>query len=78
LGAKLDDPLQMYLVDAMTLPCSLAGLPALSVPGGFTPEGLPLGLQLIGKPFDEATLFRAAWAWEHEHPHGEKAPGGFA
>jgi aspartyl-tRNA(Asn)/glutamyl-tRNA(Gln) amidotransferase subunit A len=78
LGEKLDDPLKMYLVDALTLPCSLAGLPGLSLPNGFTADGLPLGLQLIGKAFDEATLFRAAWAYEHDHPHGEKAPGGFA
>ena len=74
LGEKLADPLQMYLVDAMTLPCSLAGLPGLSIPDGFTADGLPLGLQLIGKAFDEATLLRAAWAYEHDHPHGEKAP----
>jgi aspartyl-tRNA(Asn)/glutamyl-tRNA(Gln) amidotransferase subunit A len=64
----------MYLVDAMTLPCSLAGLPGLSIPDGFTSDGLPLGLQLISKAFDEATLLRAAWAYEHEHPYGEKAP----
>lgn len=74
LGERVKDPLQMYLVDAFTLPCSLAGLPGLSLPGGFTEGGLPLGLQLIGRRFDEATLLRAAWAYEHAHPFGEKAP----
>jgi aspartyl-tRNA(Asn)/glutamyl-tRNA(Gln) amidotransferase subunit A len=64
LGEKLDDPLAMYLNDVFTIPAPLAGIPAVSVPCGFSLAGLPIGLQLIGKPFDEATLFRVAGAYE--------------
>ena len=60
LGEKSADPLQMYLMDVLTLPCSLAGLPGVSVPAGKSSGGLPIGAQLIGRPFDEATLLRAA------------------
>ena len=66
LGA-VKDPLSMYLLDVLTLPCNLAGLPGLSVPCGFTQEGLPVGLQLLGRPFDEARLLRIARALEREH-----------
>jgi len=58
-GAKVD-PITMYLNDVFTVPASLAGLPALSLPGGLSQRGLPLGLQLIGRPFDEETVLRAA------------------
>jgi aspartyl-tRNA(Asn)/glutamyl-tRNA(Gln) amidotransferase subunit A len=58
------EPLQMYLNDVLTIPVNLAGLPGLSVPAGFTQAGLPIGLQLIGRAFDEATLFVAAHAYE--------------
>ena len=67
LGEKLEDPLSMYLVDVCTLPCNLAGLPGLSLPCGFTRAGLPVGLQLMGRPFDEARLLRIARAFEREH-----------
>ena len=60
LGERVSDPLSMYLADVYTVTCNLAGLPGMSVPVGFTAAGLPVGLQLIGKPFDERTLFRAA------------------
>ncbi|MDE0537272.1 MAG: Asp-tRNA(Asn)/Glu-tRNA(Gln) amidotransferase subunit GatA [Rhodospirillales bacterium] len=60
IGEKMDDPVQMYLNDVFTVPASLAGLPAMSVPAGLSAEGLPLGLQLIAKAFDEETMFRAA------------------
>ena len=60
LGEKVDDPLAMYLSDIFTVTANLAGLPGLSVPCGFTSEGLPLGCQLMGKFFDEGTLFAAA------------------
>ncbi len=63
LGEKIEDPLQMYLADVYTIPVNLAGLPGISVPCGFG-QGLPIGLQLIGKPFDEPTLLRAAAAYE--------------
>ncbi len=66
LGEKLDDPLAMYLMDVLTLPCNLAGLPGLSVPTAKSSQGLPIGAQLLGKPFDEATLLRTARALERE------------
>tara|TARA_B100000886_G_scaffold216044_1_gene149864 strand:- start:406 stop:1878 length:1473 start_codon:yes stop_codon:yes gene_type:complete len=59
-GEKINDPIAMYLNDIFTVPASMAGLPAISVPVGLSSEGLPLGLQLIGKPFDEELLFRGA------------------
>ena len=62
-GAKAD-PLSMYLNDVFTVPASMAGLPAVSVPCGFTAGGLPIGLQLVGRPFDEGTLLQVAHAYE--------------
>ncbi|MEX2202351.1 MAG: Asp-tRNA(Asn)/Glu-tRNA(Gln) amidotransferase subunit GatA [Dongiaceae bacterium] len=56
--AKMDDPIQMYLNDVFTVPVNLAGLPGLSLPAGLSAEGLPLGLQVIGRAFDEATVLR--------------------
>jgi aspartyl-tRNA(Asn)/glutamyl-tRNA(Gln) amidotransferase subunit A len=64
VGAKTADPLEMYLQDVFTVTVNLAGLPGISVPAGLTANGLPLGLQLIGKAFDEGTLLRAAAAIE--------------
>ena len=64
IGAKSDDPVAMYLNDVFTVTVNLAGLPGLCVPGGLSADGLPLGLQLIGKAFDEATLLRAGRALE--------------
>ncbi len=58
IGEKSDDPIAMYLNDVFTVTVNLAGLPGISVPAGMSSDGLPLGLQLIGKAFDEATLFR--------------------
>ena len=60
MGEKSDDPIAMYLNDVLTVPASLAGLPAISVPAGLSDEGLPLGLHLIGQAFEELTLFRVA------------------
>ncbi|MCG8594883.1 MAG: Asp-tRNA(Asn)/Glu-tRNA(Gln) amidotransferase subunit GatA [Kiloniellales bacterium] len=60
VGEKMDDPIAMYLNDVFTVPSSLAGLPAVSVPAGLGAEGLPLGLQLIGRAFDEETVLRVA------------------
>ena len=59
-GEKFGDPLAMYLEDVFTVTANMAGLPGISVPGGLSSQGTPLGLQLIGKPFDEETLFRTA------------------
>ncbi|HSJ53160.1 MAG TPA: amidase, partial [Anaerolineae bacterium] len=64
LGEKVDDPLQMYLEDIFTLALSLAGLPGLSLPCGFDGGGLPIGLQIMGRAFDEATVLRVAHAYE--------------
>jgi aspartyl-tRNA(Asn)/glutamyl-tRNA(Gln) amidotransferase subunit A len=66
LGDRVNDPLQMYLADIFTVGSSLAGLPAISFAGGFTRDGLPVGLQLIGKRHDEAGLFRVADAYERD------------
>ncbi|HET9476264.1 MAG TPA: Asp-tRNA(Asn)/Glu-tRNA(Gln) amidotransferase subunit GatA [Dehalococcoidia bacterium] len=78
IGEKMDDPLQMYLSDVCTIPVNIAGLPGISVPCGFaTAEDgtrLPVGLQVLAKPFDEATMFRVAYAyeqatdWHKQHP----------
>jgi aspartyl-tRNA(Asn)/glutamyl-tRNA(Gln) amidotransferase subunit A len=64
LGEKSDDPLAMYLNDVFAVPASLAGLPAMSVPAGLNREGLPLGLQIVGKPFDEQGVLNAGLAIE--------------
>ena len=64
LGEKTQDPLQMYLSDIYTISVNLAGLPAISVPCGFSKAGLPIGMQLIGRPFEEETVLRAAHAYE--------------
>ena len=64
----------MYLIDIFTLPCNLAGLPGLSLPCGFTKGGLPIGLQLLGRPFDEATLLRIGRAFEREHDFSRRRP----
>jgi aspartyl-tRNA(Asn)/glutamyl-tRNA(Gln) amidotransferase subunit A len=64
LGDTMNDPIAMYLNDVFTVPASLAGLPGISVPAGLSRDGLPLGLQLIGRAFDEATMLRAAGVLE--------------
>ncbi|MFN3744786.1 MAG: Asp-tRNA(Asn)/Glu-tRNA(Gln) amidotransferase subunit GatA [Hyphomicrobiaceae bacterium] len=64
-GEKAGDPIAMYLEDIFTVTVNMAGLPGLSVPAGLSGEGTPMGLQLIGKPFDEGTLFRAAQVIEN-------------
>ena len=64
LGEKVDDPLSMYLADIFTVTADLAGIPGISVPCGETKENLPVGLQILGKHFDEATILRVAHAYE--------------
>ena len=64
IGEKVDDPLSMYLSDIYTAPINLAGLPAVALPSGLDPEGLPLSLQLVGRPFAEADLLRVGRAFE--------------
>ena len=74
LGEKTDDPLQMYLADVFTVSANLAGLPGISVPCGFSSEGLPIGLQFMGRMFDEATLLRVADAYERVTEWHTRAP----
>ena len=76
IGERMADPLQMYLADVFTVSANLAGLPAVSVPCGFTADRLPIGLQLTGRRFDEATVLRIAGAveqgadwWKQEPAH---------
>ena len=66
IGEKSSDPIAMYLSDIFTIPANLAGVPAMSVPCGFTQSGLPIGMQLMARPFDESTMLRAAYAFEQE------------
>jgi aspartyl-tRNA(Asn)/glutamyl-tRNA(Gln) amidotransferase subunit A len=73
IGAKVDDPLAMYLNDACTLPVNIAGLPGISVPCGLA-EGKPVGLQVIGRAFDEATVLRVADAYERAAGFSELRP----
>jgi aspartyl-tRNA(Asn)/glutamyl-tRNA(Gln) amidotransferase subunit A len=77
IGEKTEDPLMMYLSDIFTIPINLAGLPALSIPCAFDGRGLPIGLQIIGKPLDEAPILRAAALFESEVKL-KKIPDSFA
>lgn len=75
VGTIIEDPLEMYMNDLLTVPVNLAGVPAISLPCGFTEEeGLPLGLQIIGKPFSETTLYKVAQAYEKATNHHKKRP----
>ena len=67
LGERTSDPLQMYLADVFTVGANLAGLPSIAVPCGFTPRRLPCSLQLTGRAMDEATVLRAADAYDARH-----------
>jgi aspartyl-tRNA(Asn)/glutamyl-tRNA(Gln) amidotransferase subunit A len=70
----VDDPLQMYLSDIFTIPCNLAGLPGISIPCGFSQAGLPIGLQILGRPFDEAKVLRAAYAYQQATDWHQRRP----
>jgi aspartyl-tRNA(Asn)/glutamyl-tRNA(Gln) amidotransferase subunit A len=74
IGEKTEDPLQMYLSDILTIPVNLAGIPAISLPCGFSREGLPIGLQIMGKHFDEGMLLRVAYAFEQNTDFHLKKP----
>ena len=74
IGEKIDDPLTMYANDILTIPVNLAGVPGISVPCGFSKEGLPLGLQIIGKHFDESTVYRTAHAFEQATAYHKQFP----
>jgi aspartyl-tRNA(Asn)/glutamyl-tRNA(Gln) amidotransferase subunit A len=74
LGEKMDDPLAMYLSDILTLSCNMAGLPGMSVPCGFTKSGLPIGMQIFAKHFNEEAIFRLAYAYEQATEWTKKKP----
>jgi aspartyl-tRNA(Asn)/glutamyl-tRNA(Gln) amidotransferase subunit A len=74
IGEKSDDPLALYLSDVYTVSCNLAGLPGVSIPCGFTKTGLPIGLQLLGAPFEEEQLFRIARMYESTTDWHTKRP----
>lgn len=73
-GERLEDPLTMYLSDIFTISCNLAGIPGISIPSGLTKDGLPIGLQLLGRHMDEATILRAAHAFEAAHDFNKENP----
>jgi aspartyl-tRNA(Asn)/glutamyl-tRNA(Gln) amidotransferase subunit A len=73
LGEKLEDPMQMYLSDVCTLPINIAGIPAISIPAGFA-DNLPIGMQIMGKPFSEEMLLRIAFAYEQATDWHKRKP----
>ncbi len=75
IGEKVDDPLAMKLSDILTIPANMAGIPALSLPCGFSPDGLPIGMQLMGPAFSEETLLRIAHAYEQATDWHTRRPG---
>jgi len=77
LGAKKDDPVQMYLDDLYTIPINLAGLPGMSIPCGFGAKGRPVGLQIVGNYWEEARMLAAAHAFQQATDWHTKAPPGF-
>ncbi len=74
IGERIDNPLAMYLSDIYTISVNLSGLPAVSVPCGFNQEGLPIGLQIIARPFDEETIFRVAYTFEQNTGWHKRKP----
>lgn len=74
VGEKIGDPLSLYLADVNTVPVNLAGVPSISVPCGFT-DKMPVGLQIVGKHFDENTILRTAYSFEQNTDHHTKRPG---
>ena len=74
LGERSDDPLQLYLGDVFTVSANLTGLPAISLPCGYVASGLPVGLQLTGRAFDEETLLRLGASYERDAPWWRDTP----
>ncbi|MFN3740950.1 MAG: amidase family protein, partial [Thermodesulfovibrionales bacterium] len=74
IGEKASDPLQMYLSDIFTISVNLAGVPAISIPCGFSSQGLPIGLQIIGRHFDEEKILQVAHAYEQATEWHKKKP----
>ncbi|BAV32536.1 glutamyl-tRNA amidotransferase subunit A [Sulfuricaulis limicola] len=78
IGEKSDDPVAMYLSDIYTISVNLAGLPGMSIPAGFAPDGLPVGLQLVGRYFDEARLLNVAHRYQQATDWHQRMPKGFS
>jgi aspartyl-tRNA(Asn)/glutamyl-tRNA(Gln) amidotransferase subunit A len=74
IGEKTEDPLQMYLSDIFTIPVNIAGIPGISIPCGFSRDNLPIGLQMMGKHFDEGMLLRVSYAFEQNTDFHLKKP----
>ena len=74
LGEKVDDPIQMYLSDIFTISANLGGVPSISIPCGFTDDGLPVGMQITSKHFDEESVFRTAFSYQQNTEHHLKKP----
>jgi len=74
IGERAEDPIGMYLSDIFTIPANLAGIPGISIPCGFTKKGLPVGLQILGKPFDEELLFKVAYTYEQNTEWHKRRP----
>ena len=74
VGEKVENPLQMYLSDILTIPVNLTGIPAISIPCGLSREGLPIGLQIMGKHFDEGKILQAAFTFEQNTDFHQKKP----
>lgn len=74
IGEKIEDPLTMYLSDIFTISANLAGIPGISVPCGFTNDNLPVGLQILGKPFDERTILKIAYNYEQDTEWHKRSP----
>ncbi|MFC1667245.1 Asp-tRNA(Asn)/Glu-tRNA(Gln) amidotransferase subunit GatA [Candidatus Omnitrophota bacterium] len=73
-GERIEDPLTMYLSDIFTISANLAGIPGISIPCGFTKDNLPIGLQILGRPFDEETILRIAYNYEQDTDWHKKKP----
>ncbi|MBI4982609.1 MAG: Asp-tRNA(Asn)/Glu-tRNA(Gln) amidotransferase subunit GatA, partial [Candidatus Omnitrophica bacterium] len=74
LSEKTSDPLEMYLSDIYTISVNLAGIPAISLPCGFTKAGLPIGMQIMSKPFAEEMIYRVAYTYEQNTPWHKSKP----
>lgn len=74
IGENIKDPITMYMSDLLTVPHNLAGVPAMSIPAGFNKDGLPLGIQLVGRYYDELTLYQAGYAFEQATLYHTKKP----
>ncbi|MCK8624314.1 Asp-tRNA(Asn)/Glu-tRNA(Gln) amidotransferase subunit GatA [Apilactobacillus xinyiensis] len=74
IGEENDDPLTMYMNDALTIPANMAGIPGMSVPAGFSKDGMPIGMQLLARHFDEESIYKAGYAFEQNTDFHTKTP----